>query len=208
MEDDELLEQTSFVPGGDEKRALRPYDLLLRQSRKMGSLATKAYGATVSFLTTDIAAFGADYARAKARGMVKADTMDVARHSREVLAAARTLILPQNLFPDSVILDRTKLTIIKRTFFWTAETISIRVEDILNVTSTYGPFFGSIIISSRIMNSTDHYEIDGFWRRDAIYLKEIIQGYMIAMHNNINVKDLDRQDLVATLLELGRDSRI
>lgn len=208
MEDDELLEQTSFVPGRDETRALRPYDLLLRQSRKMGSLATKAYGATVSFLTTDIAAFGADYARAKARGMVKADTMDVARHSREVLAAARTLILPQNLFPDSVILDRTKLTIIKRTFFWTAETISIRVEDVLNVTSTYGPFFGSIIISSRIMNSTDHYEIDGFWRRDAIYLKEIIQGYMIAMHNNINVKDLDRQDLVATLLELGRDSRI
>ncbi len=56
------------------------------------------------------------------------------------------------------------------------------------------------------MNSTDHYNVNYFWRKDAEYLKQIIQGYVIAQHNAIETKHLSRSDLVDTLLELGRDS--
>jgi hypothetical protein len=130
----------------------------------------------------------------------------IVRKSHQLLATAQTVILPMNLFPDSVTIDRTKVTITKRTFFWTSSVISIRIEDVLNVACSTGPIFGSLIISSRVMNSTDHYEIDYFWRKDAIYLKQIIQGYVIAQHNQIETSHLNRRDLIHTLLDLGNDS--
>jgi hypothetical protein len=126
--------------------------------------------------------------------------------SREVLAEGRTVILPVNLFPDTVVVDRTKVTITKRTFFWSSQVISIRIEDVLNVATSVGPLFGSLTVSSRVMNSTDHFEINYFWRQDAIRLKCIIQGYMIAQHNAIETSHLSKEELIETLEELGRDS--
>jgi hypothetical protein len=130
----------------------------------------------------------------------------IIRKSHQLLASSQTVILPMNLFPDSVTVDRTKVTITKRAFFWTSSVISIRIEDVLNVACSTGPIFGSLIISSRVMNSTDHYEIDYFWRKDAIYLKQLIQGYVIAQHNRIETSHLKRDELIHTLLDLGNDS--
>lgn len=130
----------------------------------------------------------------------------VVKRSHEVLASARTVMLPFNMFPDTVVVDRSKITITKRTFFWSSSVISIRIEDVLNVGISTGPLFGSITISSRVMNSTDHFQVNYFWRGDAVKLKHMIQGYMIALHNNIDTKDLSREQLIETLLEIGRDS--
>ncbi len=130
----------------------------------------------------------------------------VVKRSHEILASASTVMMPVNFFPDTIVVDRTKITITKRTFFWSSSTISVRIEDVLNVGISTGPFFGSLTISSRVMNSTDHFEVNYFWRSDAIMLKHMIQGYMIAQHNNIDTKDLSREELIETLLELGRDS--
>ncbi len=68
--------------------------------------------------------------------------------SHEVLATATT-VFPFTLFPDTVTLDRAKLNITKRSFVSTAEVMSIRIEDILNVTASVGPVFGSLHIVSR-----------------------------------------------------------
>lgn len=185
-----------------------PYELLLRQSRKMGSLATKTYDVTRDFLKSDISVLHPDAILFGRRSgeETKKPIETLVEQSHQILADASTVILPHNLFPDSVVVDRTKVTITRRTFFWTSETISIRIEDILNVSCSVGPLFGSLTISSRVMNSTDHYEINYFWRKDAIHLKHIIQGYMIAMHNNTNVNDLTLNELVDTLDQLGHVS--
>ena len=129
----------------------------------------------------------------------------VVKQSREILAQANNVILPVNLFADTVIVDRTRITIVKRTFFWSSNVISVGIDDILNVSTKVGPFFGSLNISSRVMNSTDHFEIDYFWRNDAIYLKHIIQGYVIAQQNHIATDELTREQLIETLVELGRE---
>lgn len=255
MNDEESLEPNGISDDFSPKK-LRPYDLLLRQSRKMGGLATRTYDVTKEFLKQDVSAlhpdkvlFGAarpekpsdklynradqvtndyqdvsdgDLGGVEARpndgirdvgGESDTRTLDpreklqrIVQKSHQILAGAQTVILPINLFPDSVIVDRTKVTITKRTFFWSANVISIRIEDVLNVSVSTGPLFGSLTVSSRVMNSTDHYEINYFWRKDALYLKQIIQGYVIAQHNRIETSHLKRQELVDTLLELGRDS--
>lgn len=129
----------------------------------------------------------------------------VVKQSREILAESNNVILPVNLFTDTVIVDRTRITIVKRTFFWSSNVISVGIDDILNVSTKVGPFFGSLNISSRVMNSTDHFEVNYFWRDDAIYLKHIIQGYVIAQQNNIATDELTREQLIETLVELGRE---
>jgi hypothetical protein len=254
-------EQNSLDPAtiNDDisSRRTTAYDLLIRQSRKMGNLATRTYDVTKEFLKQDVSTLHPDhilFGKSSARrneskppesdskqaseqndgktssgdtGSVEArasegiregeerDTKtlnpqdslrNIVQKSHQILAGAQTVILPINLFPDSVVIDRTKVTITKRAFFWTSSVISIRIEDVLNVACSTGPIFGSLTISSRVMNSTDHYEIDYFWRKDAIYLKQIIQGYVIAQHNRIETSHLNRKELTKTLLELGSDS--
>ena len=197
-----------------------PYELLLRQSRKMGGLATRTYDVTKEFLKKDVRDFSPKRPESvvfgkKGTGTHKGVSQEesehideVAKRSHEILASARTVILPVNLFTDSITVDRTKVTITKRTFFWTSQVITTRIEDILGVTSNCGPLFGSLTISTRIMNSTDHYEVNYFWRKDAEYIKRILQGYVIAQHNQLKTEHLSQQELIDTLLEIGQDSTL
>lgn len=194
----------------EDPESISPYQLLIRQSRKMGQVASRSYDVTKEFLKQDVSTlypqqvFSPQRLTNTARSTKKLNK--IVAQSKEILAGAQTVILPTNLFPDTVVLDRTKVTITRKTFFWSANVISIRIEDILNVSTSVGPLFGSLTISSRIMNSTDHYEINYFWRRDAIRLKQIIQGYMIAVHNDVDTSHLPKDKLVEKLSELGRDS--
>lgn len=250
MEDQESINPNQTTDYTSRKK-VSPYDLLMRQSRKMGSFATQTFDVTREFLKKDVSTIHPDkllFGRAVKESATNDDPRDkntgeaskredemekarfensdreigergiptvdrreslrrIVRKSHQTLAGAQTVILPINLFPDTVIVDRTKVTITKRTFFWTSSVISFRIEDVLNVACSTGPIFGSLTISSRVMNSTDHYEIDYFWRKDAQYLKQIIQGYVIAQHNQIETSHLSRKDLINTLLELGSDSQ-
>lgn len=125
--------------------------------------------------------------------------------SNEVLARART-VWPFTLFRDDMVVDRAKVTITRRDFFFVSQVMSIRIEDILNVKTSLGPFFGSVTLAVRVLSTEDHHTINYFWRDDAVHLKHIIQGYIIAQHNDIDCKYQDKEDLIATLTELGHDS--
>ncbi len=133
------------------------------------------------------------------------DLASVLERSNQVLVQANT-VFPLTLFPDTVVLDRTKLTVVKRTFFLSEDVMSIRIEDILNVSATMGPLFGSITIATRVMSSTDHFTIKNMWRDDAQRMSHMIQGYVIARHNNIACDHLSFDELVHTLKELGHES--
>jgi len=129
----------------------------------------------------------------------------IVTQSHEVLMVANT-VFPITLFPDTVTVDRTKVTITRRDFFWSSDVMSIRIEDVLNVSASVGPLFGSLTVASRVMSTIDHFQINHFWRNDAIRLKHIIQGYVIAQHNKIDTAHLSRKELIDTIVELGQDS--
>ena len=135
------------------------------------------------------------------------DLKKIIKRSGEVLMSANT-VFPITLFPDTVTVDRTKVTITRRDFFWTSDVISFRIEDILNVSATVGPLFGSLTIASRVMSTVDHFQIKSLWRNDAFRLKHIIQGYVIAQHNKIDTAHLNTKELIDTLVELGSDAVI
>lgn len=189
----------------------KPYGFFNRVNIRLGKTATKAFMDLEEFLHKEIfpSPVGSFLHKASEKIDEKAQKLaeltKMVTRSNEILASA-TAVFPFNLFPDTVTLDRTKVTITKRTFFWSAEVLSIRIEDILNVSTGVGPFFGSLTIASRVMSTVDHFKIDYFWRKDAIKLKHMIQGYVIAQHNNIEVAHLSRRDLIKTLSELGHDT--
>lgn len=128
---------------------------------------------------------------------------EMVARSHEVIAHSHTIVSPGNWFPDSITIDRSKVTLVKRAFFWASDTVSIRIEDILHVESTVGPLFGDLVISSRVMNSTDHFDMRGFWKNDARELQRILQGYIIALQHDIDVSKLSKRQLRKLLLELG-----
>lgn len=140
--------------------------------------------------------------RKASREETKQELQQAIQGSNEILATATTVL---TFFPDTLTLDRAKLTVTKRQFFKTAEVMSIRIEDLLNITAAVDMFFGSIKMSSRVMNTDNPYAIGNFWRRDAIHLKRVTQGYIIALQRNIDCSSLASSELVGMLDKLGED---
>ncbi len=126
-------------------------------------------------------------------------------NSHDVLFRART-VFPLTLFPDTISIDRTKITVTHRDFLRAGEVLSISIEDILNVTATVGPLFGSIKLSTRFFDPDKPYEIDHFWRADALKIKRIAQGYVIARQKKIDCSALSTPELAKMLDELGKVS--
>jgi len=123
--------------------------------------------------------------------------------SQEVLYSASTIL---SLLPDTITVDRAKVTIARRTFYRTADVMSMRIEDVLNATCSVGPLFGTVTIVSRVMNSDQTSTVGRFWRADAKRLKRIIQGYIIALQRNIDCSSLGTTELAAILEKLGADN--
>lgn len=133
------------------------------------------------------------------------ELIQVIGDAHETLVSATT-VFPFTLFPDTLSIDRTKLTITHRDFFRTAEVLSIRIEDILNITATVGPFFGSVKISTRFYDPDKPYTVDMFTRADALRIKRITQGYLIARRNKVDCSALSTRELTQLLDELGKVS--
>lgn len=200
----------------DSAKQRSPYDVLIRQSQKMGTVATHTFGEVNRFLQQQVSLPPRDElmssislspkSKDKVRTHVDIDTLKKSvLQSHEVLCNVQT-VFPITLFPDSIMMDRTKITITKRSFFWSSEVISIQIEDVLNVSSNVGPFFGSLTIASRVMSTVDHFTVNNFWRKDAIDLKRMIYGHLIAKQNKIDTSSLSLQELVETIMELGTDT--
>jgi len=229
MKDDEFvgIKNNQILSEPNDAPINRPstYELLVRQSKKMGGVATKTYQDVRTILNQEIAlpqppqfirrnVSKITHPKPKNSRRVKVSSADVegidelkkrVKQSHEVLAAART-VFPITLFPHDIIMDRTKITIIKRDFFWSSRVISVQIHDILNVSANIGPIFGSLTISSRVMNSVDHFEVNFLWRGDAIHIKQMIQGYVIAKHSKIDTDHLSREEIVDMLRDLGNDT--
>jgi hypothetical protein len=135
-----------------------------------------------------------------------AELENVLSGTHDVLVTAST-VFPLTLFPDNVAVDRSKISITKRHFFWAGEIMSIALDDVLNVTATVGPFFGKVKITSRFFNPDKPFTVDNFWREDALKIARIIQGYMIAKQNEVDISLFTNKELAKKLDELGQSER-
>ncbi len=145
-------------------------------------------------------------------GGMNAEKNDVAQKlvqaigdSHDVLVRATT-VFPLTFFPDTITIDRVKITVTHRDFFSVGEVLSINIEDVLNVTATVGPLFGSVLIGSRFFDQANKepYIIRHLWRADALKIKRIMQGYIAAKQQKVDCSALSTAELAKMLDELGK----
>jgi len=194
--DTNVAKNTTHTPLPERARSPSYYNIV-EESKRLGETATKTLVGVKDFLHQEVVLPTPD--RLMSNITLLKQRM---RHSSETIANVQT-VFPLTLFPHSVVFDRSKITITKRTSPWSSVNVSIRIEDVLNVSTTLGMLFGSISIASRVMNSVDHFEIGGFWRRDAMELQRLIQGYAIAKHGGMDTDDLTVAELTEMLRELA-----
>lgn len=138
-------------------------------------------------------------------------TTRTARRLSEVIGNSQDILLtvssafPLGFFPDTITIDREKVTIVNRTFFRVAEIVSIRIEDVLNVTADVGPFFGAIKIHTRFFDANKH-AVKYLRRTDALRTKRILQGYVVAVQKKIDCSAFSAVQLAGLLDELGQGS--
>jgi hypothetical protein len=188
------------------------YFALVRQTKKLGDLAMNTLNDVQEVFKKEMSLSRNMSAEDKETSKAKEDTErnikrlnQLVRHSSEIIASVQT-VFPITLFPDSIILDRTKITVTKRNSPWSATTVTVGIDDVLNVSTRLGLFFGSLSIASRVMNSVDHFEITNLWRQDAIELQYLIQGYMITRTNKIDTDHLSVDELAKIVHDLGTQS--
>lgn len=128
------------------------------------------------------------------------------RQAGEVLYSANTAF-PFTLFPDTVTIDREKLTISYHYFFKVARVASTPLDDIEAVDANVGPFFGSLrVTSSFFVNNTRYVRF--LWRADAEKIQSILQGYKLAKEKDVDLSAIDKSNLVDMLCELGKEPKI
>jgi hypothetical protein len=122
-------------------------------------------------------------------------------NSHDLLYKAET-VFPFTLFPDTVTVDREKITIVNRTFFKVAQINSTQISDIQSIEADVGPFFGSIHITSKFFINNPR-SLKMLTRKDAVSIQRLVQGMIITKAKDIESSDIDKEKLVDVLTSLG-----
>ena len=127
---------------------------------------------------------------------------DFTRDADEILYTADS-VFPFQLVPDTITIDRQKVTIAQRTFIRVAKILSVHVNDMLSVEADIGPFFGTVKLTSRFFANTPQ-KITWLGRKDAVQIQRILQGYIIAHQKKIDCSKIPKGELATLLERLGQ----
>ena len=122
--------------------------------------------------------------------------------SNEVLVTADTT---SKLHKSTLTLNRAKLFAERRSALGAVDDMSVRIEDVLNISATLGPISGTVKIATKFNTPGTPYSIGPFHRKDTVRLKRIIQGYIIALQRQINLNMIPTNELITHLYEIGED---
>lgn len=135
-------------------------------------------------------------------GEVHEKLIDITEKAHDVLFSADT-VWPFTLFPDTITLDREKLSVANRSFFRVAKIITVPVTSLISAEADVGPFFGSVKMTSKYFINTEH-SVHFLWRKDASEIHRLLQGFIIAQEKGLDVTDIEVNDLKVLLHDLGQ----
>lgn len=126
----------------------------------------------------------------------------VVEKSQNVLIKS-SAVFPFDFFPDSITIDRQKLTVVHRNFFNVKQTVCVQHSDIKNIQADIGPFFGSLTVTSEhFINNIQ--TIKFLPKKEVLSIQQLIQGFIIAHNEGVDMADINDEKLVSLLNQLGR----
>lgn len=134
------------------------------------------------------------------------------RHDIEIMRASS--VFPFQLFPDTLIIDTTKITIIQKTLFATETIHSCSLKDLSDVNVQTALFLATLYIRympqspSPGMNEPKEVSINCLKRSDAIKAKNILRGVLIASAENIDIATLSPEEVATVLEKFGKNEGV
>ncbi|MBI5127150.1 hypothetical protein HZA76_01705 [Candidatus Roizmanbacteria bacterium] len=124
-----------------------------------------------------------------------------------VLYSARS-VFPFQIFPDHYIVQEKGLYIVRKTFFMTAWTEMIPIKDVASVRIYVGPFFASLTILRKILPTTS-IELRNLWKKDAIKMKEVLDGLIMTEAELIDIPEhISTKTKKEILTEIGTEKEV
>jgi len=114
-------------------------------------------------------------------------------------------VFPFDLFPNKIVVDRSKITLVRNTFFFTHQVESFMIKDLMSVIVESSLFFATIKLVDRFFTD-DPTEIRYLFKSDAEKIRTVVHGLMIAASGDVNVEKVPRGVLVDNLEKLGSPS--
>lgn len=124
------------------------------------------------------------------------------KKSRRILFKASSIII-FDLFPDEIVIDENKVSIIINHFIETNEVYSIPIPEILDVDIITTPFSASLKVASKEFKDNPTI-IKNLEPEDAIRARRIIQGLMLGQDEKIDFSKIEDMDIVKKIEELGK----
>lgn len=125
---------------------------------------------------------------------------DMVNSSNRILLRVSS-IFPWDLFPSSIIVEETRVTIIHRQIF-SSQVHSVDIKNISNI------FIGTGILCAQLTLVSDTFTqnkivIDRLWKKEAILMRRIIEGMRMFVKENIDTTNYTPDELVSKLKELS-----
>lgn len=130
---------------------------------------------------------------------------DVVKRSHTIIYKTRT-IFPFDFFPNDLIIDLTKVTLVTRNFFFSGQTQSVYIKDIMDVIIETGPFFSTlrIVDSGFVQNKLS---VKYLTRKSATRAREVIEGLIAAAKAGVDMTKIGRAEVLDRLPELAKAQR-
>jgi hypothetical protein len=126
----------------------------------------------------------------------------LAGKSERVIYKVRT-VFPFTLFPTNIVIDTQKVTLIFGVFFYSYKMFPILLKDIRSVTVSTGLLFGTISFDKEGFQENPG-TVEYLWREDALKVRRIIMGMMVATKEGVEMDALDDKSLLEKVEAIGR----
>lgn len=125
---------------------------------------------------------------------------DMVGNSNRILLKVSS-VFPWDLFPNSIIVEETRLTIIHRQLF-SSQVHSVNIKDISNI------FIDTSILFAQLTIVSDTYIenqiiINRLWKKEAILIRRLIEGLRMFVAKDIDTTAYKVEELVNKLKELS-----
>ena len=126
--------------------------------------------------------------------MKKEDKLrELAQRSNETLFKCNT-VFPFDFFPDTLIIDKTKINIINKVFFLSESVHSIMIRTIKDLQVDSNIFFAKLTIIPDVYMGQST-EISYLKKSEALMARRIIQGLMLCQREDVDISDLDAKEI-------------
>lgn len=111
-------------------------------------------------------------------------------------------VFPFVIFPNEIIVDVNKVSIIYRQFFYSKQVHSVLIKDISDVIVETNLFFATLKIVD-IGYTENSIDINYLKRKEGGLARRIIQGLVMAHKHGIDLTKVDKKNLVNQIESLG-----